>query len=991
MALYNLARVTTATTGTGTITLGTAVDGFRTFAQAGVPNGATVTYSIRDGSQSEIGRGVYTLSGTTLTRSVLISTNSNAAINLSGSAEVMITAAAEDFADAKARANHTGTQLAATISDLGAATGYTPEQFGCAGDGTTNDTTNFAAAITAVSALGGGAIRCTKKYLLDSITLPRNVWLVGDGIGITPMQPLSGVSAYTYRSQLRLRSGATINMGQSTGIRGMTIIRDGLAPMAPTTNAEAITLVGTFAGQAITGSGVYFHLADTAIFGFEYAINCDANNGVVGQGGCSLFNCHFDCLNGPLMTDGGNNATWDACMSWPYLTAAVATATTATVTVTIATPAVVTWTGHGFTGGEVVVLTTTGALPTGLTADTVYYVLATGLTANTFQLAATSGGAAINTTGSQSGTHTGRSAMGLRRGGYGYRLLGSASGGNDWTTLNNCFAYGYNIDFAINDCSGVNLIGCQADGGSTGTVAGFQVSGTMFGAIQLTGCRSVSPIIGVQYNLTDATQRAHLRVVGCDFEGVIAIQHIDGVMIVDACTITDSTTGIMVGASANNFSISNIYFDQVSSGIVIDASWAGDGRISNITCGTVTTPLTIPTAVFDQVEIVGVANATSPFGNTVKNLSIYDTNAVLSMRSTTAPSNEKDWDIAATSSGTLLFRWRTDDAVTYTSWLTVDRTGSTSAVATMNATKLVNSTTAHDATLTPYMQADNFEAIGAGPSFILKNTSGGSNDKYADILLTTTTFEVRFLNDAYNEAGNILSATRSGTTITDNQIGGAAVKFPSITTTASAANAFLDSGASNSLLRSTSSLAYKTDVEPLDAKVAARVLDLQPIWYRSTAAADRGDWSWYGLAAEEVAKIDPRLVHWGYHDDDFEVVDIATDDGPVTKSRQVKAGAVKKPDGVQYERLGVLLIAYLRENDPHRYAERLAEAKAILAGEADTLSAHEIIDQFPLVAAGIGLSGATARDVADRIIADHKTWARSQYEQEKNRLSKAGG
>jgi hypothetical protein len=121
MALYNLARVTTATTGTGTITLGSAVNGFRTFAQAGVTNGATVTYSIRDGSQSEIGRGVYTLSGTTLTRSVLISTNSNAAINLSGSAEVMITAAAEDFTDAKARANHTGTQLAATISDLGTA------------------------------------------------------------------------------------------------------------------------------------------------------------------------------------------------------------------------------------------------------------------------------------------------------------------------------------------------------------------------------------------------------------------------------------------------------------------------------------------------------------------------------------------------------------------------------------------------------------------------------------------------------------------------------------------------------------------------------------------------------------------------------------------------------------------------------------------------------------------------------------------------------
>lgn len=95
--LFNLARMTTATTGTGTITLGSAVSGFLTFALAGVSDGDTVTYAIKDGSNSEIGRGVYTASGTTLTRSVLKSTNSNSAISLSGSAEVFITAAAEDL------------------------------------------------------------------------------------------------------------------------------------------------------------------------------------------------------------------------------------------------------------------------------------------------------------------------------------------------------------------------------------------------------------------------------------------------------------------------------------------------------------------------------------------------------------------------------------------------------------------------------------------------------------------------------------------------------------------------------------------------------------------------------------------------------------------------------------------------------------------------------------------------------------------------------
>lgn len=77
-----------------------------------------------------------------------------------------------------------------------------------------------------------------------------------------------------------------------------------------------------------------------------------------------------------------------------------------TFTVTIASPGVFTLTSHGLVASDPVYLTTTGALPTGLSANTIYYVIATGLTANTFQLSTTRGGSAINTTGSQSGTHT---------------------------------------------------------------------------------------------------------------------------------------------------------------------------------------------------------------------------------------------------------------------------------------------------------------------------------------------------------------------------------------------------------------------------------------------------------------------------------------------------------------------------------------------------------------------------------------------------------
>jgi hypothetical protein len=96
MALYDLIRVATATTGTGVLTLGPAVDGGRSFAS--IPDGTEISYAIADEvagvTYREVGRGVK--SGVTLTRTMTSSTTGTT-LTLSGNATVGVVALAADI------------------------------------------------------------------------------------------------------------------------------------------------------------------------------------------------------------------------------------------------------------------------------------------------------------------------------------------------------------------------------------------------------------------------------------------------------------------------------------------------------------------------------------------------------------------------------------------------------------------------------------------------------------------------------------------------------------------------------------------------------------------------------------------------------------------------------------------------------------------------------------------------------------------------------
>jgi hypothetical protein len=107
-------------------------------------------------------------------------------------------------------------------------------------------------------------------------------------------------------------------------------------------------------------------------------------------------------------------------------------------------------------------------------------------------------------------------------------------------------------------------------------------------------------------------------------------------------------------------------------------------------------------------------------------------------------------------------------------------------------------------------------------------------------------------------------------------------------TTATSANMYLFGG--YDIGRSTSSARYKTEIENIEQQYVNNIYKMQPRWYRSLCEKDVKEHSHFGFVAEEMAEIEPRLVHW-FKEEDGEL----------------------RADGVQYDRITALLVKAMQE------------------------------------------------------------------------------
>ena len=337
-----------------------------------------------------------------------------------------------------------------------------------------------------------------------------------------------------------------------------------------------------------------------------------------------------------------------------------------------------------------------------------------------------------------------------------------------------------------------------------------------------------------------------------------------------------STTALSYSTSTHTFGCQTI-------------SVGGSGTVTSISQGTGITATPNPivstgTIAVDQTASLtwtGTETFTGGLNGTIGTSSLsagtVSNNPKLRFITSTGSVGQRAWEI--TGAGATLQVTTCTDAFSCTAAITVNQTSGLPTSTVFAEPISVSATTFAGPALTVSAPSsgtgtDVSGASGSNALYVHGNSASGNS------------FGMRIDGGTTSADFGLLVDNQAGTTTLFKVGGSGVVQVPAIGTTASAANAFIDNTTSNTLLRSTSSRRYKQDIHPLELGKANEVLNLQPITYRSKAPADDPAKLWFGLIAEDVAAVEPRLVAYD---------------------------AQGRPDGVQYDRIGVLTLRVVQD------------------------------------------------------------------------------
>lgn len=157
-----------------------------------------------------------------------------------------------------------------------------------------------------------------------------------------------------------------------------------------------------------------------------------------------------------------------------------------------------------------------------------------------------------------------------------------------------------------------------------------------------------------------------------------------------------------------------------------------------------------------------------------------------------------------------------------------------------NVGNLGINTTAPEATL-------HINDVGTtGPAIFIENASGSEGDITWD---SGENFNMGTWNQSTNTFTERVKIEADGD-----------IFVPRTYSNTTSGSANINVGSNGHYQRSTSSRRFKTNIETMEDSYADAILDLRPVWYQSLCTGDNPDWGHWGLIAEEVYEIDPRLA-----------------------------------------------------------------------------------------------------------------------------------